>query len=85
MTDFWLRDSLYRDTAPVPIYQHSATETAFPATYQLCTATRVMLNKICTRPDSYREAKTRAIRQLAEHNLPLLPGRYKQGGWPFLK
>jgi hypothetical protein len=36
-------------------------------------ATLVMLNKICT-----RTTKTRAIRQLAERNLPLLPGRYKQ-------
>jgi hypothetical protein len=27
MTKFWLRDNLYRDTAPVPIYKLSATET----------------------------------------------------------
>ena len=29
MTDFWLRDNSYDDTAPVPIYQLPATETAF--------------------------------------------------------
>ena len=27
MTDFWLRDNLYRDTTPVPIYKLSTTET----------------------------------------------------------
>jgi hypothetical protein len=29
MTNFWLRHNLYRDTAPVPIYQISATETVY--------------------------------------------------------
>ena len=67
MTDFWLRDSLYRDTAPVPptkiLYRDS-----LPAPIKLVPpllicksgtgATRVMLNKICTRADSYRQAKS---------------------------
>jgi hypothetical protein len=39
-----------------------------------------MLNKICTRPPSLklrrlRDGKKHAIRQLAEHNLTILPGR----------
>ena len=34
-------------------------------------ATRVILPKSCTRTD-----KNCAIRQMAEHNLPILPGRY---------
>ena len=29
VTDTWLRDNLYRDTAPVPIYQISGTETIY--------------------------------------------------------
>jgi hypothetical protein len=41
-----------------------------PATYQLCTATRVMLNKICT-----RTAKTRAIPSLHRDSfLAKVPG-----------
>lgn len=44
--------------------QVSCNRDKFPATYQSCTATLVMLNKICTIPDSYREAKTRAIPSL---------------------
>ena len=70
VTNFWLRDNLYRDTAPVPIYQLSATETNSRLTYQTCTATRVMLNKICT-----RTAKTRAIPSLHRDSfLAKVPG-----------
>jgi hypothetical protein len=41
----------------------SCNRDSFPATYQTCTATRVMLNKICT-----RTAKTRAIPSLHRDN-----------------
>jgi len=48
VTVFWLRSKLYRDPAPVPptkiLYRDS-----LPAPDKTCTATRVMLNKTCTR------------------------------------
>ena len=45
---------------------------SFPATYQTCTATRVMLNKLCT-----WTAKTRAIPSLHRDNfLAKVPGPY---------
>jgi len=47
MTNFWLRDSLYRDTAPVSIYKPSATETTSRLLINLCTATLVMLKNFC--------------------------------------
>jgi hypothetical protein len=67
VTNNWLRDSLYRDTAPVHIYQLSATVTnSWPLSW-LCTATRLMLNLICTRtakttPYSPRTPATRFAR-----------------------
>ena len=58
VTDFWLRDKLYRDTAPVPLTNILYLD-ILPAPIKLVPplllyksgagATRVMLNKICTR------------------------------------
>ena len=48
----------------------SCNRDSFPATYQTCTATLVMLNKICT-----RTAKTRAIPSLhRDHFTAKVPG-----------
>jgi hypothetical protein len=38
MTNFWLRDKLHRDTAPVPFLSFVYRD-YFPAVYQTCTAT----------------------------------------------
>jgi len=54
LTVFWLRSTLYRDTAPV-LPTKLVTGDKLSAPIKLCTATRVMLNKICT-----WTAKTRA-------------------------
>ena len=54
LTVFWLRSALYRDTAPVPATSF-VTGDKLTAPIKLFTATRVMLNKICT-----WTAKTRA-------------------------
>jgi hypothetical protein len=56
MTNFWLRDSLCRDRCASAHLPTSCNRESFLATYQICTATRVMLNKICN-----MTAKTRAI------------------------
>ena len=54
-------------SAHLPIFRY---QDRFPATYQPCTATRVMLNKICT-----RTAKTRAIPSLhRDHFTAKVPG-----------
>jgi hypothetical protein len=58
MTNYWLRDKLYRDTAPV----HFSTfiyRDYFPAIYQVPTATLIALT-----PISAMTAKTRAIPSL---------------------
>lgn len=47
MTNFWLRDKLYRDTAPVPFSSIIYREKD-PAVYKTCTATAPARNKICT-------------------------------------
>jgi len=47
LTNFWHRDSLCRDTAPVLFIKQQYRD-RFPSTYKVCTATHVMLNKICT-------------------------------------
>ena len=47
LTNFWLRDSLCRDTAPV-ITTNFVTGDRFAASIRTCTATPVMLNKLCT-------------------------------------
>jgi len=54
LTVFWLRSTLYRDTAPVPPTKY-VTGDKFAAPIKLCTATLVKLNKLCT-----WMAKTRA-------------------------
>jgi hypothetical protein len=47
VTNFGLKDSLYRDTAPVPIYWFS-TPRQFPATLKTWTATAPVFNITCT-------------------------------------
>ena len=58
VTDFWLRDSFYRDTAPMPL-TNILYRDSLPASIKLVPpllicksgagSTRVMLNKFCTR------------------------------------
>ena len=47
MTNFCLRDKLYRDTAPVPFSNFIYRE-KYSAIYQTCTAIAPARNKICT-------------------------------------
>jgi hypothetical protein len=71
MTNFWLRDSLYpRFSGASAHLQTFCYRDNLSATYQLCTATLVMLNTICT-----RTAKTRAIPSLHRDSfLAKVPG-----------
>ena len=61
--NFWLRDNLYRDTAPVPIYQISAPG-AIPGHIETLYRDRALTQKyVC------HDGKNTC------HTLPLLPGR----------
>ena len=47
LTNFWLRDKLYRDTAPLPFSNFIYCD-YFSAVYYTCTATAPTHNKTCT-------------------------------------
>jgi hypothetical protein len=74
MTNFWLRDKFYRDTAPVPfsgfIYQDYT-----PSVYKTCTATAPACNK-----NSTRTAKSTPYLSCHRDNFPAkVPGPV--AGW----
>jgi hypothetical protein len=70
LTNFWLRDSLYRDAAPVPATKYvTGDKLAAP---QTCTTIAPASNKICT-----MTAKTRAIPYLHRDSfLTKVPGPF---------
>jgi hypothetical protein len=47
MINFWLRDKLHRDTAPVP-FSNIVYREKYPAVYQTSTAIALAINKIRT-------------------------------------
>ena len=69
LTNFWLRDKLYRDTAQVLLRKKQYRDN-FTITLKVCTTTRVMLSQLCT-----WTAKTHAIPSLHRDSLPVkVPG-----------
>jgi hypothetical protein len=79
MTNFLLRDNLHRNTAPV-LFFNIIYQDNYSVVYKTCTATAPAHNKNCTMPTFAKasvgeDGKKHTIRRLAEHNLPILPGR----------
>ena len=88
MTNSLLRDNLFRDTAPVPIYQLSATETDSQPLSNLVPRPHLYAINFVPGRQKARHARRSHLSGLLlsqppatmtggeQHNLPLLPGRY---------
>ena len=84
LTNLWLRDSLYRDTAPVPA-ANFVTGDKFAAPIKIVPpllicksgagATRVMLNKICSWPSFAKASEAKDGKKCAPACASLLRGR----------